>query len=181
MNKYNNAMKSMIPSIQTKNGKHIPSEWSIPSMHAEQTFLQQQPLQPDMSRQVPQKPMHRQASQAGMYQPRMPETGIFQPDEAIQPQPAMQQNGIQTPTTIMASGRGVRDSVLTDTNFTQGFLRTQIGRHVKIEFLIGTNMFIDREGDLVRVGTDYIIIQETATDDYLLCDLYSIKFIRFYY
>ena len=81
----------------------------------------------------------------------------------------------------MASGRGVRDSVLSDINFTQGFLKTQIGRHVKVEFLIGMNMFVDREGTLVMVGTDYIIIQETETDDYLLCDIYSIKFIRFYY
>ena len=37
------------------------------------------------------------------------------------------------------------------------------------------NMFVDREGTLVMVGTDYIIIQETETDDYLLCDIYSIK------
>jgi hypothetical protein len=81
----------------------------------------------------------------------------------------------------MTSGAGVRNSVLTGTDFTQGFLQTQIGRHVKVEFLLGTNMFVDREGVLIKVGTDYIIIQETETDDYLLCDIYSIKFIRFYY
>ena len=49
-------------------------------------------------------------------------------------------------TSVMTSGRGVRDSVLSDINFTQGFLKTQIGRHVKVEFLIGMNMFVDREG-----------------------------------
>ena len=68
-----------------------------------------------------------------------------------------------------------------NTSFTQGYLRTQIGRHVKVEFLIGTNMFVDREGILVDVGTSYIIIRETETDDLLLCDMYSIKFVRFYY
>lgn len=81
----------------------------------------------------------------------------------------------------MSSGIGVRESVLTGTDFTQGFLQTQIGRYVKIEFVLGTNMLVDREGTLIKVGTDYILIQEPETDDYLLCDIYSIKFIRFYY
>lgn len=116
--------------------------------------------------------------QEGMLQQTTPQPGIFQPQQTQQMMP---QNGMQQRTSIMASGRGVRDSVLSDINFTQGFLKTQIGRHVKVEFLIGMNMFVDREGTLVMVGTDYIIIQETETDDYLLCDIYSIKFIRFYY
>lgn len=70
---------------------------------------------------------------------------------------------------------------VSDLGYIQGFLRTQIGRHVKIEFVIGTNMFIDREGYLVDVGIDYLIINEVNTDDYLLCDMYSIKFVRIYF
>ncbi len=115
----------------------------------------------------------------GMPTPASPRS-IFQPP-AQQGQGMMGQSVVPPRTSIMTSGLGVRDSVLTSTDFTQGFLQTQIGRHVKVEFLLGTNMLIDREGDLVKVGTDYIIIQETETDDYLLCDIYSIKFIRFYY
>ena len=68
-----------------------------------------------------------------------------------------------------------------DIEFTQGYLRTQIGRRVKVEFLIGTNMLVDREGTLIDVGVSYIIINEVETDDLLLCDIYSIKFVRFYY
>lgn len=68
-----------------------------------------------------------------------------------------------------------------DIQYTQGYLKTQIGRRVKVEFLIGTNMLIDREGTLVDVGISYIIIQEVETDDLLLCDIYSIKFVRFYF
>ncbi|HBN84905.1 MAG TPA: hypothetical protein DDZ89_13805, partial [Clostridiales bacterium] len=70
---------------------------------------------------------------------------------------------------------------VSDLGYIQGFLRTQIGRHVKIEFVVGTNMFIDREGYLVDVGIDYLIINETNTDDYLLCDMYSIKFVKIYF
>jgi hypothetical protein len=68
-----------------------------------------------------------------------------------------------------------------DVEYTQGYLRTQIGKRVKVEFLIGTNMLIDREGTLMDVGISYIIIREIETDDLLLCDIYSIKFVRFYF
>jgi hypothetical protein len=68
-----------------------------------------------------------------------------------------------------------------DTQFTQGYLRTQIGRRVRVEFLLGTNTMQDRAGTLVDVGISYIIINEEETDDLLLCDIYSIKFVRFYF
>ncbi|MDF2893027.1 MAG: hypothetical protein K0R80_3394 [Clostridia bacterium] len=68
-----------------------------------------------------------------------------------------------------------------DVEYTQGYLRTQIGKRIKVEFLIGTNMLVDREGTLVDVGISYIIINEVETDDLLLCDIYSIKFVRFYF
>lgn len=130
------------------------------------------------------------APQMGMYPSSMPQTGIsptgmpqrsiFQP--AMQQETGMMQPSVVPPrTSVMTSGIGVRDSVLTGTNFTQGFLQTQVGRYIKAEFVIGTNMLVDREGTLIKVGTDYILIQEPETDDYLLCDIYSIKFIRFYY
>lgn len=65
--------------------------------------------------------------------------------------------------------------------YVPGYLKTQIGKKVKVEFLIGTNMLVDREGTLVAVGASFIIINEVETDDLLLCDLYSIKFVRFYF
>ena len=73
------------------------------------------------------------------------------------------------------------DSAINCIDYTQGFLNSQVGRAVKVEFLIGTGLYLDKEGTLVKVGADYIIIQETGTDDYTLCDLYSIKFVTFYY
>lgn len=65
--------------------------------------------------------------------------------------------------------------------YTPGFLRTQIGRNVRIDFLIGTNTFQDRSGTLLAVGASYVILREAETDDLLLCDLYSIRFVRFFY
>ena len=64
--------------------------------------------------------------------------------------------------------------------YNQGWLTTQIGKYMKIEFVIGTNMFIDREGVLKEVGISYIVIQETGTNDIVMCDIYSIKFVRIF-
>lgn len=65
--------------------------------------------------------------------------------------------------------------------YLNGFIRTQIGRRVQVEFLVGTNTITDRTGILVAVGANYILINETETDDLLACDFYNIKFIKFYY
>ena len=65
--------------------------------------------------------------------------------------------------------------------YLNGFIRTQIGRRVRVEFLVGTNTITDRTGILVAVGANYILLNETETDDLLACDFYNIKFIKFYY
>ncbi len=72
-------------------------------------------------------------------------------------------------------------NVYTDPLYTQGYLAENIGRYIKVEFLIGTNMLVDREGILKEVGISYLVIQEPRTDDLLMCDIYSIKFVTFFY
>lgn len=70
--------------------------------------------------------------------------------------------------------------VMVDTNYLQGYLKTMIGQYVKVEFILGTNMLIDREGVLMEVGVDHIVIQEPETDDLVVADLYSIKFVKIF-
>ncbi len=194
--KHNNARTAAAPvqaevmpayKKQTKPGYYQPgglmADYSQPEMQPVGYYPPAMPQQGMVPAAMPQTGMVPTVPQTGMGMPYsgmatpVPQRSIFQP---ASPQGMVPMNGTQR-TSIMTSGIGVRDSVLSSTDFTQGFLQTQIGRHVKVEFVIGTNMLVDREGDLVKVGTDYIIIQETETDDYLLCDIYSIKFIRFYY
>ena len=73
------------------------------------------------------------------------------------------------------------NNVYTNSLYIQGYLAENVGRYIKAEFLIGTNMLMDREGILKEVGISYIVIQEPRTDDFVLCDLYSIKFVTFFY
>lgn len=65
--------------------------------------------------------------------------------------------------------------------YMNGFIRTQIGRRVQIEFLIGNSELIEKDGFLLGVGTNYILINEIGTNDITVCDFYNIKFIRFLY
>ena len=64
--------------------------------------------------------------------------------------------------------------------YTQGYLKTQIGKRVRVTFLIGTNLIQDRTGTLLQVGISYIILRETDTNSKVLCDIYSIKFVNIY-
>lgn len=65
--------------------------------------------------------------------------------------------------------------------YLNGFMRSQIGRTVRVDFLIGTNTLVDKTGVLLGVGANYILLNESQTDDLLACDFYNIKFIHFYY
>ncbi len=69
---------------------------------------------------------------------------------------------------------------LQSTMYIPGYLKTQIGKRVRVEFLIGTTTMTDRVGTLVGVGASYILLRLEASDDIILCDIYSIKFITFY-
>lgn len=70
---------------------------------------------------------------------------------------------------------------LESTEYLNGFLRTMIGRRVRVEFLIGTGTLLDKSGTLMSVGANYITLRQAESDDILVADFYSIKFLTFYY
>lgn len=67
--------------------------------------------------------------------------------------------------------------ILTNSIYTPAFLRTQIGKLMRVEFLIGTNNLVDRVGYLQDVGASYILLRAVESDTVTFCDIYSIKFI----
>ncbi len=74
-------------------------------------------------------------------------------------------------------GAGQNDSV----EYLNGLIRTQIGRRASIDFLLGTSGMVTKDGYILGVGSNYILINEVDTDDITACDFYNIKFIRFFY
>ena len=67
--------------------------------------------------------------------------------------------------------------IMTNPIYTPGFLREQIGKLMRVEFLIGTNNMVDRIGILQDVGASYILLRSFENDSLVYCDIYSIKFI----
>lgn len=76
-----------------------------------------------------------------------------------------------------ASQQGGWPEILRNPIYTPAFLREQIGKLMRVEFLIGTNNLVDRIGVLEDVGASYILLRSFENDSLVYCDIYSIKFI----
>ena len=61
----------------------------------------------------------------------------------------------------------------------QQVLRNNEGQYCVIDFLIGTDNLVQQEGVLYDVGVSFIVLFEPRTGNYIVCDLYSIKFVTF--
>ncbi len=62
----------------------------------------------------------------------------------------------------------------------QQIMRDNIGEYMDVEFLIGTNGLTTRSGRLTNVGVSYIVLYDRSKDRYMICDLYSVKFVTIY-
>ena len=62
----------------------------------------------------------------------------------------------------------------------QQIMKDNIGEYMDVEFLIGTNGLTTRSGQLRAVGVSYIVLYDRAKDRYMICDLYSVKFVTIY-
>jgi uncharacterized membrane protein len=65
--------------------------------------------------------------------------------------------------------------------YLNSFLRTQIGRAIEVNFLLGGNTMMQVGGYLLGVGADFVLINEYGTNNITSCDFYNIKYIRFFY
>ena len=104
----------------------------------------------------------------------------YNPMSRIRPLPATPATPT-TPTTPMTPSNfeiAPGSPTLLSTEYTQGYLKTQIGKNMRVTFLLGTNLIQDRNGILEKVGISYIILKEAETNNSVLCDIYSIKFVN---
>lgn len=65
--------------------------------------------------------------------------------------------------------------------YMNGFLRTQIGKYLRVEQLVTSTQIENRFGYLVGVGLNYILLQQPGTGNITAIDYYSIKFVYVYY
>ena len=67
--------------------------------------------------------------------------------------------------------------IFTNIVYTPAFLKTQIGKLMSVEFLIGTNNIVNKIGFLEDVGESYILLKSFEGNSLIYADLNSIKFI----
>lgn len=63
----------------------------------------------------------------------------------------------------------------------QHILSTAIGNYALIEFLIGTEQMMRKQGILYQVGTSFVTLYDDTVRNFIVCDLFSIKFVYFYF
>lgn len=152
-------------------------------------YRQMPEVQNNMFGQMPTMPwcqpqMMPYQQMAGM--PTMPYQQMAAPPAPMQMTPPM--TGTMGATQVPAGeGTGGPDfemepgaPVQQNRNYIQGYLRTQIGKSMRLEFLIGTNILTDRVGTLVEVGIDHVTLVPFNSQDIIVADLYSIKFVEIF-
>lgn len=78
-------------------------------------------------------------------------------------------------TTSMMSEQGPPPA--TDRSYIPGYLSSIIGKNIRAEFVLGSNILTDRTGILREVGSNYFVLEDYITHARVMCDLYSVKFV----
>lgn len=63
----------------------------------------------------------------------------------------------------------------------QYILAKNIGQYVVVEFLIGTDGIMRKQGMLYYVGRSFITLYDESANNFIICDVFSIKFVYFYF
>ncbi len=61
----------------------------------------------------------------------------------------------------------------------QQLLTNNIGNYCLCEFLIGTSLLVEKSGIVYSVGVSYVTLYSSENSSYIVCDIYSLKFITF--
>lgn len=62
----------------------------------------------------------------------------------------------------------------------QAILSQNIGNFVVIEFLIGTGAIVRKQGMLYLVGRSFVTLYDEPVNNFIVCDIFSVKFVYFY-
>lgn len=62
----------------------------------------------------------------------------------------------------------------------KAMLQRNKGNYIVATFLVGTQNTVSWEGILYDVGNDYVTIYQEGRDRYIVCDMYSLRYMEFY-
>lgn len=86
---------------------------------------------------------------------------------------ANENGGLNTPPTEDFNTPAMQGSI-------QQVLSENLGTFVVVEFLIGTQTMEEKSGVLYAVGRSFLTLFEEESQTFVVCDIFSVKFITFY-
>ena len=176
----------------TVSGQNIQSEVSAEKKadHADDTLVHgPAPVMQQQAQSWQQPQSHSQNWQAQQMQPQAG-SGLTAPLTYEQMTPYLDQRAVNTqgnqpfvtiPQTPMTTLEFTETIDMTDVQNYLGFLRTQIGRYMRVEQLMGSNQVESRYGFLVGIGSNFIILQEITSGNIMVVDLVTIRLTYIYY
>lgn len=61
----------------------------------------------------------------------------------------------------------------------QQILQENTGNYVIVEFLIGSNQLVTKQGILYNVASQFLVLYDDIEARYVVCDIFSVKFVTF--
>ena len=61
----------------------------------------------------------------------------------------------------------------------QQIMAMNLGEYVQCDFLIGTDNLLTKSGYLYDVGLKYFVLYNLESQNYVVCDIFNLKFITF--
>lgn len=68
-------------------------------------------------------------------------------------------------------------SPVMDIAYVQGYLKQNLGKNVRAEFVLSGNLYMDKAGRLIEVGISYFVLEDFVSRAHIMCDMYSLKFV----
>ena len=67
-----------------------------------------------------------------------------------------------------------------DPETIQEVIALSVGNYVVVEFLVGTQNIVRKEGVLTAVGVSWLLLYDEVNGTSTVCDMYSVKFVTYF-
>ena len=67
-----------------------------------------------------------------------------------------------------------------DPGTIQEIIAYSVGSYAVVEFLIGTQNIVRKEGVITAVGVSWLLLYDQASGTSVVCDMYSVKFVTYF-
>ncbi len=67
-----------------------------------------------------------------------------------------------------------------DPETIQEVIALSVGNYVVVEFLVGTQNIVRKEGVLTAVGISWLLLYDETAGTSIVCDMYSVKFVTYF-